>query len=161
MYIRDEVTYLSAFIINFVMLGGRCINNQVGDALLKRTLHILLFQALAKHQTHYSLTMPYICCVGVCNNNYDTENEYVKVHRFPSDPDEKQRWINVLINTLPKEPTQDMVPRIKHWPSNYRTCSKKGHQILTEPSSIFSVPSSFAPQTRSEPRKVNGRKIDN
>ena len=51
MYIRDEVTYLSAFIINFVMLGGRCINNQAGDALLKRTLHMLLFQALAKHQT--------------------------------------------------------------------------------------------------------------
>ena len=40
------------------------------------------------------------------------------------------------------------------------TFSKKGHQILVEPASIFSVPVSFASQTRSTPRKVKDLKID-
>ena len=49
---------------------------------------------------------------------------------------------------------------IKHWPSNYRTYSKKGHQIPVDPLSIFSVHSSFAPQARSVPRKVKDTKND-
>ena len=55
---------------------------------------------------------------NACNNNYDTENEYVKVHHFQLDPDKKQRWINALVSILPKEPTQDMVAWTKHWPCN-------------------------------------------
>ena len=58
--------------------------------------------------------MPRKCCLGGCNRNYGTEKEYVKAHRLPSDPDEKQRWINALVNILPKEPTQDMVVCVKH-----------------------------------------------
>ena len=49
---------------------------------------------------------------------------------------------------------------MKYWPSNYRTYSKKGHQILVDSPSTFSVPSSFTPQTRSAPRKLKDRKID-
>ena len=49
---------------------------------------------------------------------------------------------------------------IKHWPSNYRSYSKKGHQIPVDPLSIFSVHSSFVPQTRSVPRKVKDTKND-
>ena len=37
--------------------------------------------------------MPYKYCAGGCNSNYSTENEYVKFHRFPSDPEEKQKWM--------------------------------------------------------------------
>ena len=70
-------------------------------------------------QTRYSSTTPRKCCVGGCNSSCNTENEHVKVHRFLSDPDGKQRWINALVNILPKEPTQGMVVCIKHWPSNY------------------------------------------
>ena len=40
------------------------------------------------------------------------------------------------------------------------TFSKKGHQILVDPTSIFSVPVGFASQTRSAPRKVKDLKID-
>ena len=48
-YIRVEITFLSAYIIDFVILGRRCIHKQDYDALLKRTSHITLFQALRKH----------------------------------------------------------------------------------------------------------------
>ena len=37
-YIREEIISLSAYIIDFVILGGRCIYNQVGNAFLKYTL---------------------------------------------------------------------------------------------------------------------------
>ena len=40
------------------------------------------------------------------------------------------------------------------------TLSKKGHQILVDVPSIFSVPVSFASQTRSAPQKVKDLKID-
>ena len=40
------------------------------------------------------------------------------------------------------------------------TFSKKGDQILVDPPSIFSVPVSFASQTRSAPQKVKDLKID-
>ena len=40
------------------------------------------------------------------------------------------------------------------------TLSKKGHQILVDAPSIFSVPVSFASQTRSAPQKVKDLKID-
>ena len=53
-----------------------------------------------------------------------------------------------------------MTACIKHWPSNYRTYSKKGYQIPADPLSIFSLPRSFVSQTRSAPRKVKDRKID-
>ena len=47
-YIRDDITSLSAYIIGFVILGGRYIGKQVGDALLKRALHIRLFPKAMK-----------------------------------------------------------------------------------------------------------------
>ena len=34
--------------------------------------------------------MPRKCYVSVCNGNYETEKEYVKVHNFSSDPAEQQ-----------------------------------------------------------------------
>ena len=68
--------------------------------------------------------------MGGCNSNYDTEKEYIKVHYFPSDPDQKQRWINALVNILLKEQTQDIVLCIRYWSSNYRTYSEKGHNFL-------------------------------
>ena len=61
--------------------------------------------------------MPRKCRVGGFNSNYDTENEHLKVQRFPSDADEEQKWINTLVNILPKEPMQDMIVCIKRWPS--------------------------------------------
>ena len=51
--------------------------------------------------------------MGGFNSNYDTENEHLKVQRFPSDADEEQKWINTLVNILPKEPMQDMIVWIK------------------------------------------------
>ena len=29
--------------------------------------------------------MPKRCCVGGCTSNYDTEEEYINVYRFPGD----------------------------------------------------------------------------
>ena len=43
-----------------------------------------------------------------------------------------------------KEPTQNIVVCIKHWPFNYQTFIKKGHKIPADSPFIFSVPCSFA-----------------
>ena len=44
-----------------------------------------------KRQAQLLLTkMPRKCYVSVCNGNYETEKEYVKVHSFSSDPAEQQ-----------------------------------------------------------------------
>ena len=101
------------------------------------------------------------CCVGGCKSNYDSQDEVVHVHSFPSDPVKRKEWIDALPNILPKEPTRDMVVCVKHWPPNYKTISKKGHQVPAEAPSVFSVPKSCTRQTvPTKSRNVETRNID-
>ena len=111
--------------------------------------------------------MPRKCCVGGveggCRSNYESEKEVVKVHSFPSDPTERQRWVNALPNILAKPPTKDMVVCIKHWPLNHKTYSKKGHQVWLILPPVFTVPHSFARQNldaTAAPRNVKARNVD-
>ena len=104
--------------------------------------------------------MPRKCSVGGCSSNYDSNSTYVPVHQFPSDKLEKDRWINALVNILPKKPTKNMVICALHWPPNYPTYRKKGHDIPANPPSIFSFPKSFSRQSQSLPRNIKKRRID-
>ena len=87
-----RITFITliAYIIDFVILSGT-FHKQVGDALLKLHCTKNCFKHKQNTQTHCSLTVLRKCCVGGCNSNYDTGNEYLKAHPFPSDPDEKPR----------------------------------------------------------------------
>ena len=105
------------------------------------------------------------CCVGGveggCRSNYESEKEAVKVHSFPSDPIERQRWVNALPNNLAKPPTKDMVVCIL--PPNYKTYSKKGHQVPFDPPSVFTVTHPFARQSLNAiavPRIVKAKNVD-
>ena len=99
------------------------------------------------------------CCVGNCKSNYDTESEYVSSHKFPSDKDERQRWLDALPNVVTKV-TKNTVVCVKHWPLNYQTCMKKGHVRPVFPPSVFSLPKSFSRQTSTIPRNVEARNVD-
>ena len=54
-----------------------------------------------------------------------------------------------------------MVVCIKHWPPNYPTYNKEGHQIPVDPPSVFSVPNTFSRQVQTvTPRNITERQID-
>ena len=83
------------------------------------------------------------CCVGNCKSNYDTESEYVSLHMFPSDKDERQRCFDALPNVVTKV-TKNTVVCVKHWPLKYQTCMKKGN---VRPARYFLLPSFLCPKT--------------
>ena len=76
------------------------------------------------------------CSVGGCKSNYDAESEYVSVHGFPSDEEEKQRWIDTLPNVLGKISSNTVVC-VKHWPLNYQTYTKYPSICLFSAKIIF------------------------
>ena len=99
------------------------------------------------------------CCVGGCKSNYDTESEYVSAHGFPSNEEERQRWLDVLPNVVEKV-TRDTVVCVKHWPPDYQTYMKKGHVRPVSPPSVFFLPKSFLRETSTMPRNVEARNVD-
>ena len=46
--------------------------------------------------------MPRKCCVGVCKGNYASQEITVNSHGFPTDPAEKQSWLDALPNIVEK-----------------------------------------------------------
>ena len=83
--------------------------------------------------------MPKKCCVGDCTSKYDTEEEYTNVHSFPTDPEERQRWLNVLPNIVPKI-NKNTVVCVNHWPCDYETFEKKVICALSIPRLYFRCP---------------------
>ena len=50
---------------------------------------------------------------------------------------------------------------VKHWPPNYKTKPKKGHQVPVHPPSVFSLPKSCARQTApTTSQDIAVRKVD-
>jgi hypothetical protein len=46
------------------------------------------------------------------------------VHSFPTDPEERQRWLDILPNIVPKI-NKDTVVCVNHWPCDYETFKKR------------------------------------
>ena len=47
------------------------------------------------------IKMPKKCCVTGCRANYDFEKGTVQVFRLPSNPDDRQSWINAIPTDIP------------------------------------------------------------
>ena len=87
------------------------------------------------------------CCVGGCRSNYESQDVKIKTFRFPTDEKSKQAWYNALPNKM-ENITRNMVVCIKHWPANFRTVRKKGHDLPADPPSIFeNTPLSYRRQS--------------
>ena len=122
------------------------------------------------------------CCVGDCRSNYDTEKETIKVHSFPSNAIEHERWVKALSNILPKTPNKNMVGwllcnfieiTLRHGcspvnllysfrtPFTKNTSGRLGHQVPVDPPSIFATPKSFVRGSLdAPPRDPERRDID-
>jgi hypothetical protein len=96
-----------------------------------------------------------------CKTNYESEKkgyiangDKVSVFRFPSDPDERKKWIEVVkkVNANLTVSNNTVVCEA-HWPKGYPTCRKKGHDRPAAPPSIFpGVPASIVPELPPAPR---------
>ena len=104
--------------------------------------------------------MPKKCSVGNCRGNYTSESEKVTVFSFPTDENERKRWLNALPNIIPPEHvTKNMGVCCRHWPPDARTKSVKGHKIPIDPPELFDVPQTFVKQVQSRDRDVDSRRI--
>ena len=107
--------------------------------------------------------MPRHCCTtwgnSRCRANFskkDTETTYL----LPTDPCERERWINALPNKL-NVCSKSAAICAKHWPPNFATVRKKGAVRPRDPPSLFGgVPKSTFLQTkqRIKNRHVQERK---
>ena len=85
------------------------------------------------------------CCVTGCKSNYLSEKEKVTVHRLPSDPEERQRWIKAIPRgNIPYSP--NTVVCVKHFPPGFPVLKKKGKSRPIDPPSVFeNIPKSLMP----------------
>ena len=61
-----------------------------------------------------------------CNGNYNKQNKE-KVFRFPTEKEEYNRWMNVILrDNIPDSP--DTVVCERHFPSGYPKITKFGHK---------------------------------
>ena len=66
------------------------------------------------------------CAVGLWSSGCK-KHKGVKIHGFPDDPEECERWIKALPNILPPGKKLDNVGVcVKHWPVNHPTYRVKG-----------------------------------
>ena len=104
------------------------------------------------------------CCMVNCDTNYaskksDDGGRKISVFRFPSDktePEERKKWIDVCSKVRADlRVTDETVICELHWPENYPTYSKKGHERPAVPPSIFTgIPSSIIPNPPPPPRET-------
>ena len=105
------------------------------------------------------------CCVINCRSMYKKKKkekeEKVTVYGFPTDPEEKIRWVDALPNLNKVIPTKYIGICKKHWPQDFTVTRVKGANRPRDPPTIFDVPSSCVRQTiSSKDRQLKGRKID-
>lgn len=95
--------------------------------------------------------MPLKCCVYGCNTNYET-GEKGRVHKFPADATERQRWIRNLPNQNFTW-TPSKVVCYKHWPENAQLKTVRGgsNVPIDAPSVFPGIPASCVPSAN--PRK--------
>ena len=70
-----------------------------------------------------------------CNGNYNTGNRE-KVFRLPSDKEEREKWINIILrDNIPDSPNTAVCER--HFSPGYMTITKFGRKRPRDPPSIF------------------------
>ena len=87
---------------------------------------------------------------------HKNENASKTVYRFPTDKDERQRWIDVVgkINANLKVTSETVVCEL-HWPHGYETVRKKGKNRPKYPPSIFEgIPQSILPNPSPKARET-------
>ena len=103
------------------------------------------------------------CCMVNCDTNYaskkDDGGRKISVFRFPSEknePEERKKWIGVCSKVRADlRVTDETVICELHWPENYPTYRKKGHERPSVPPSIFiGIPSSIVPDTLPPPQET-------
>ena len=71
------------------------------------------------------------CAVGLCSSGCK-KHKGVKIHGFPDDPEECERWIEALPNILPPGKKLDNVGVcVKHCPVDHPTYRVKGKDRST------------------------------
>ena len=89
--------------------------------------------------------MPRSCCVTNCNNQKNT-------FRFPKDPEENQRWRDVIPReNIPTHP--NTVVCIKHWPEDHIKIKVHGMWKPRDPPSVFECVKKSQIPTRSHPSR--------
>ena len=115
----------------------------------------------------YSLStiMPSRCCVINCSSNYDSDvketGKIYPVFSFPAkdDPERSRKeWFESLPNVITD--TQGKKICIRHWPENFETINRTGHQVPAKPPSVWPVPNSCCRQTVPKARNPSQRGVD-
>lgn len=100
--------------------------------------------------------MPNKCSIYNCNGNYNPENK-CRVFRLPNSPVERQEWLDVLPprSDIDMESAKIFVCE-RHWPAdaNFRR-TPGGYSKPSVPPSVFSVPRSCLPTTKTKHRSTN------
>ena len=100
--------------------------------------------------------------MGLCSSGCK-KHKGVKIHGFPGDPEECERWIKALPNKLPLDKKLHNVGIcVRHWPVDHPAYRVKGKDGPVNPPSVFNdVPNSFKPQTlMANPRRLEKWGID-
>lgn len=112
------------------------------------------------------IPLPTVCIMGRhccttwgnvgCTSNYP-RHDVVTTYKLPSDPYERELWINALPNEFKSDPEKAAVCA-KHWPEGFVTVKKKGSVRPRDPPSLFGIPNSSRPQTPArKSRDADGR----
>ena len=109
--------------------------------------------------------MPSRCCVINCSSNYDSDiketGKTYPVFSFPAkdDPERSRKeWFESLPNVITD--TQGKKICIRHWPKNFETINRTGHQVPAKPPSVWPVPNSCCRQTVPKARNPSQRGVD-
>jgi hypothetical protein len=99
--------------------------------------------------------MPRKCCVYGCNTNY-ANGSNGSVYRFPTNEEDRQRWISNLPNK-DFQWTSNKVVCYKHWRTGFATKVAPGGTLVpAEPPTVFAeVPQSCVPASAAKPRSDN------
>ena len=73
-----------------------CARAPIIDCAARFPVFKLLAHILRLSSAWLAARMPRKCSVFNCKSNYDSTTEKIPVFGFPNDPDERQRWLNVL-----------------------------------------------------------------
>lgn len=108
---------------------------------------------------HAVKVMPRKCSVGFCKSNYDSTMEKIRVYSFPTDEEEKQKWLNVLPNRIEKV-TRYIGICANHWPENSPMIQVTRYARPSDPPSIFpSCPQSVLRSKPATSRQIEDRRV--
>ena len=116
-----------------------CKSNYLSEKKKKATL--------SQTTTTATTTTTITTTATTATTSTETKIQFPAVFRFPSDNDERQRWIDVIgkINANLIVNNETVVCE-NHWPTGYETIKKKGRYRTKYPLSVFEgIPQSIIP----------------